>query len=228
MLQQAFPFPPSKQLIIPHGHFADQYPGTTTKQVARAWLGLPEHEPVLLLLGQCQPYKNVLFLIDEHRRRTDAAILLIAGRFSDAGYEAECQSAASGDSRIIIHSRYIPDDEVQHYLAAADLFVAPYRDILTSGSAVLAASFGVPVVSIDRGFLRDYITEEMGVLYPPEEEGAFRRAVDKALTVEWSSEAIIGAATSGSFETAAAIFLAGLEKLGGGILGEALLDNQHG
>ena len=31
--------------------------------------------------------------------------------------------------------RYIPDDELQVWLRAADLVVLPFRDILTSGSA---------------------------------------------------------------------------------------------
>ena len=43
--------------------------------------------------------------------------------------------------------RYIPDAELQVWLRAADVVVLPFRDILTSGSAILALSFGRAVVA---------------------------------------------------------------------------------
>ena len=63
LLQEAFPFNPRKLLLIPHGHFADQYAGAVTCAEARHLLGLNLDQPVLLMLGQCKPYKNLERLI---------------------------------------------------------------------------------------------------------------------------------------------------------------------
>ncbi|MEZ4597387.1 MAG: glycosyltransferase [Chloroflexota bacterium] len=41
----------------------------------------------------------------------------------------------------------VPDDRMQVFLRAADVMVLPYRDVLTSGSAILAMTFGLPVVA---------------------------------------------------------------------------------
>lgn len=207
LLQESFPFDPRKLLLIPHGHFAGQYAGACTKPQARALLGLKQQTPVLLMLGQCKPYKNVEGLIRLHRQRNDEVQLLIAGSFADPGYEAKCRREAAGDPRIHLHAGYIDDDRIQTFLAAADLFVIPYREILTSGSAVLAASHGLPVVSIDKGFLRDFVTAEMGILYPPDEERGLVQAIDQALSRRWDADRITALALAHRYEDAARIML---------------------
>lgn len=207
LLQEAFPFDRRKLLLIPHGHFAGQYPGTTSREAARQQLGLDLQQPLLLMLGQCKPYKNVDGLIRQHRQRRDEVQLLIAGSFSDPSYEACCRAAAGGDPRIHLHAGYVDDAQIQAYLAAADLFVIPYREILTSGSAVLAASHGLPVVSIDKGFLRDFITPDMGILYPPEDTDGFAGAVDRALARAWDRERIVELALRHRFDDAARTLL---------------------
>jgi glycosyltransferase involved in cell wall biosynthesis len=55
--------------------------------------------------------------------------------------------------------QFIPDEEMELYLKAADVLVLPYKDIFQSGVLFLGYSFGLPVVATDVGSLRDEIIE---------------------------------------------------------------------
>src|SRR5205085_5399609 len=65
------------------------------------------------------------------------------------------ESAAQGDARIRLELREIGDDELQLFLNAADLVVLPYERVLNSGSALLALSFGRPVLVPRTGPMAD-------------------------------------------------------------------------
>lgn len=207
LLRETFPFPDHKLVLIPHGHFADQYPVSLDREAARARLGLPSQEKVVLFLGLCKPYKNVDGLIRTFLAQDQQAMLVIAGKFPDPAYEAQCRELAGASPRVLIRAGFIPDEELQVFLRAADLFVVPYREILTSGSAVLAASFGLPVVSIDKGFLHDFISQQMGILYQPNAKDGLARALSAALAHSWDHAAIAAAARQHRFEDAAGQFI---------------------
>jgi len=51
------------------------------------------------------------------------------------------------DKRIKVFLDFIPDNDIQIYMNAADIIVLPYLDILNSGVAILAMSFGKPVIA---------------------------------------------------------------------------------
>jgi glycosyltransferase involved in cell wall biosynthesis len=78
--------------------------------------------------------------------------------------------AAEADRRIRLHAGYVPDDEVQFYLAAADALVAPFERILTSSSVVVGLSYGLPVVAPDLGCMAEQIGAA-GIVYPPGDDG---------------------------------------------------------
>jgi len=133
--------------VIPHGHYKDEYPDEVDRGVARAALGLPPAAPVVVFLGAIRPYKNLPALIDAFRGVPGPAWrLLIAGKPADAALAGEIRRRAAGDGRIRLDLGFVPNDRVQHYLRAADLVVFPYREILNSGSALLALSFERPVL----------------------------------------------------------------------------------
>ncbi|MEM9691809.1 MAG: glycosyltransferase, partial [Myxococcota bacterium] len=111
---------------------------------AREKLGLSPDAPVVTSFGQVKAYKNLPALIRLVRATSDLE-LLIAGKPRNRALGAELVKAAAGCDRIRLELRYIPDDEAQVYLRAADLVALPYRAILNSGSALLALSFDRPV-----------------------------------------------------------------------------------
>lgn len=210
VLLAAFPAAAAKTTVIPHGHWIDFYAPPPAQVAARAALGLPAAGYVFLFFGFCKPYKNLHRLVQVFRASTLGATLLVAGQFQSSEYRREVLALARGDARIRIDVGSVADDRVPVYLAAADAVVAPYRDILTSGTAMLAMGFGRPVVSVDRGFLRDVVTADTGVLYPPDDPAGLSRSLEAVMARRFNAEAIVAHARTFDFEAAARAFVQGL------------------
>jgi glycosyltransferase involved in cell wall biosynthesis len=171
-----------KLRVIPHGHFRDWYPDDVDRKPAREYLGLGSG-PVFLFFGQIRPYKNVPSLVEAfHRLADESAELVVAGKPVDEQISRRLRDAAGESDRIHLRNEFIPDDEVQYYFRACDAVVLPYRDILTSGTAVLAMSFGRPVIAPGHGPLQDLIGEDAGVTYDADADDARLRSV-----LEWAS-----------------------------------------
>ena len=208
LVLQEFPEAKGKTTIIPHGHWIGAYPQPPEKNVARMRLGIPDDGCVYLLFGQCQPYKNLITLIRSFRQIADKKDnLIIAGRFSDNEYYQKAVREADDDSRIRLENGFIPDDDVSLYFAASDVMCLPYSEILTSGSGMLALSYGIPVISIDKGYLREFVPDFSGVLMQDTNPASVAAAMKAARARKWDRSRIIEHARSQTFESAADTFL---------------------
>ena len=193
--------------VIPHGSYIGAYPDHIDRATARARLGLPDDGRVLLFLGQLRRYKGVEELIASVRQMDAPGLrLVVAGRPVDATIEADLRTAAEADPHITLHLRAIPDDELQVYLRACDAVVLPFRDVLTSGSAILAMSFGRGVIAPRLGCLPETLTDDAAILYDPNTPNALREALTKALTADLDGlgEAAAGRASALGWDAIAA------------------------
>jgi glycosyltransferase involved in cell wall biosynthesis len=171
--------------VIPHGHYLDVYPASADRGTARRELGLEQHQRVVCFFGSIRPYKGVPTLIHAFRAvRHDDWRLLIAGNAPDDDLLVEIERLAASDPRIRINAGFVPDEQVQHYLRAADLVVLPYRDILNSGSAILALSFGAPVLVPALGAANDLLAQ-VGPAWIRTYEGELTAQVLEA-AMEWT------------------------------------------
>lgn len=165
--------------VIPHGHYIDNYRNEISQQDARDSLDLPQSSTVLLFFGVISPYKGIISLIDAFR---DLSIsdsrLLLAGMPRSDSIELSLRRKCDGDDTIHLSLEFIPDEEVQLYMNAADVVVLPYREITTSGSAVLAMSFGKPLVVPQLGCLPELLSENGAVLYDPSEPEELHSALE--------------------------------------------------
>lgn len=172
----------AKLRVVPHGSYVGAYPDAIAGADARARLGLPAQGPVLLFLGAVRGYKGTDDLVAAFGAVEDpSARLLIAGKPRGTGIEARLAAAAAADRRIVLALRYVADEELQVWLRAADAVVLPFREILTSGSAILALSFGRPVVAPALGCLPETVPQAAGVLYDPDAPGALAGALRRVL-----------------------------------------------
>lgn len=137
-------------VVIPHGHYRGQYPPGA--EDARRSLGLPRELRIAMFIGYVRAYKNVPTLVKAFRGvRDQRAMLYVAGRSNSPPLAQEIRKVASLDSRVQLKLEFIEDRDISTYISAADVIVLPYREILNSGSALLALSFNRPVVVPDRG-----------------------------------------------------------------------------
>jgi glycosyltransferase involved in cell wall biosynthesis len=81
--------------------------------------------------------------------------LLIAGDEKVPGTIAGLRrevDAADRSKAVMIHNKFIPDDEIQVYMRASDVMALAYEDIpMNPGSVILAMSFGLPVICVGDG-----------------------------------------------------------------------------
>jgi beta-1,4-mannosyltransferase len=67
---------------------------------------------------------------------------------------------------------------------AADIIVLPYRGVLTSGTAILAMSFGKPIIAPSIGCMPDVLDDKGSFLYDPLQKDSLIKAMKQALTGE--------------------------------------------
>jgi glycosyltransferase involved in cell wall biosynthesis len=147
---------------------------------ARRQLGLPVDRPVVLFFGIVRPYKGLHDLVEAIgllRQRGQCFGLLVAGEFWEpvAGYEAQIKRL--GLSELVkLENRYIPNEELNVYFSAADMFAAPYVDMTASLAVKVALGFGLPVITT---FL-DQALERAGsrvTRVPPQDASALADAI---------------------------------------------------
>ena len=161
--------------VVPHGSYVGAYPNETTREEARARLRLPKGSRVYLCFGNIKPYKGIPGLLEIFQRfKGEQNILLVAGKPSHQALLERIRARQQADDRIRLHARYIPDEEIQHFFKASDFVVLPYSEILTSGVAILAQSFGRFIVAPDKGCMRDLIPDRTGLLFRNGSAGLLR------------------------------------------------------
>lgn len=144
--------------VIPHGHYRDEY-SMRPRTDCRRDLNLPPGAKVILFFGKIRTYKNILGLISEFKAlRDESTILVIAGNSHSPDLLRQIYQEGSVDSRIRLCVGHIPKGEVSTYFGAADLVALPYREILNSGTALLALSLNRPVLVPLRGAMGELAT----------------------------------------------------------------------
>lgn len=156
--------------VVEHPNYIHQYPNTISKMDARKLLILPEEAIVFTFFGGIRSNKGIETLIQAFLRlESDSFRLLIAGSVDPSDpIGKSIQEYAKSNPRISFDFRHIPEDEIQNVLNSTDIVVLPFLNILTSGSAMLALSFGRPVIAPRMGCLPELIEPDGGWLFEPE------------------------------------------------------------
>jgi beta-1,4-mannosyltransferase len=204
---------PDRLVSIAHGHFLDHYPMQATREEARHRLGLPLDRGVFAFIGHCRRYKNVTQLVAAFQQHFRDSWLVIAGKCPDDAYRSEIeQLVRAKPDHILFEPRFIDDAELQFFIRAADAVVLPFRDVLTSGSAILALSFGRPVVAPRIGNLVEVVNEEMGILYEVEDQNGLVNGMRAGLSRRFDQATIMRHIASLRWQDAAATVLRALRE----------------
>ena len=170
---------------IPHPNFICVYPNSVTKKQAKEALGLTDRQKVFLYFGAIRPYKGIERLIEIFKEMPGENLaLIIAGKTWNQEIGDSLMKSVGEDHRIHLILQYIPDESIQLYFNAADVAVLPFSNVLSSGSALLAMSFGRPVVAPGIGCLTETLKNGAGILYDPSDLSGLRKALQQSLTVD--------------------------------------------
>jgi glycosyltransferase involved in cell wall biosynthesis len=175
----AYRVDPARISVVPHGHLEGWYPPAPSRAAARERLGLEPGLRVLLFFGQIRPYKGLGRLLDAFGhagRETDRLVLL--GPVTSDAFAAGIETRAAGDPRVSTDFRFLPDDELVAWLAAADAVVLPYEHMLASTAVMAAATAGRAIVAPRLGCLRDF-PEGACLLYEPGDPEGLRRTLER-------------------------------------------------
>lgn len=176
-----------KSVVIPHGHYIDSYPEPPDRDSARQQLGVQKDSFVFLVFGQLRDYKGIDHLLDQMILLDMELTLIVAGRGSIGNSVQDKARSSKVDLRIFCE--FIPDEKVPVFFAAADVMVAPYSDILTSGAVILGLSMGKPIVAPAIGCLPELTNDGSGFLYDPAEVDGLLTALLSVFRSDLSSKA---------------------------------------
>lgn len=168
--------------VVPHPHYIDVYQRGIGREEAERALGLTPAALRYVFLGAIRRYKGVLELIDAFKRLDCADVqLLVAGKVrNDEQLLEEIECGIGGDRRITLQPGFIADDDIQKYMAVADVAVLPYSEALTSGAAILAMSFGRPCVVPETGAFRSVLDDRGAFFYEITRADGLKHAMQEA------------------------------------------------
>lgn len=170
-----------KVLVIPHANYIGCYENTINRLEAQTKLGIKDPKLILLFLGLIRSYKGVPELIDAFKQlESEDVYLVIAGKAPNELAEQIRQTIIDHDNIKFIPG-FVAEDKIQVYMNACDVVVLPYRDILTSGSLILAMSFGRACIAPRKGCIKEVLDDGGGFLYEPDDEEGLSKAIAMAL-----------------------------------------------
>lgn len=154
---------------------------------AKRRLGVGEHEKLIMFFGRITAYKGVEYLLDAFRdlvaQHGDYRLIIAGPPDRDEEY---CRAIGEKLKREIPAGRYllraehVPDDEVEIYFKAADVFALPYRGIYESGVLYLGQSFGLPALGADVGSFKEEIVEgKTGFVFRSEDASALANTIER-------------------------------------------------
>jgi beta-1,4-mannosyltransferase len=137
--------------VVPHGGYVGVYPPPREGRArTRERLGLPRDSFVYLIFGHVRGYKRVPEAIRAFRTLPDEdARLVVVG---EAGPPREdTEAAASGDARVLLDMRSLPEADVADLFEASDVLVLNYAEVFSSGALLLGLAYGLPVIAPGSG-----------------------------------------------------------------------------
>ena len=131
--------------------------------------------------------KGLEILLKSLRKVIDSnpdTILLIAGKPWENEFKIYQQIIDENNlsENVILHTRFIPHEDVEYYYSASDLVVLPYKKIYQSGVLMMTLSYGKPALVSDLPPLKEVITDnENGFLFSSEDVSDLARRLNQIL-----------------------------------------------
>ncbi len=164
-------------LFSPHPLF-ENFGQRVERSEACVRLNFDPAERYALFFGLIRDYKGLDILLDawallKRAGKTSGRRLVVAGEFYTPAEPYLQQIAARGlQDEVVLHDRFIPDEEVKYYFSMADFVVQPYKTATQSGVTQIAYQFCTPMIVTDVGGLPEIVPDgRVGYVTPPTAAG---------------------------------------------------------
>ena len=147
-------------LFSPHPMF-ENFGKAVERDEACRRIGIDPAQRYTLFFGLIRDYKGLDLLLKAWAKwMPDGRKLLIAGEFyaSREKYISLIEELGLQD-RVVLHDRFIADEDVKYYLSAADALVLPYRTATQSGVTQIAYNFSLPMIVTRVGGLPEIVPD---------------------------------------------------------------------
>ncbi len=167
----------------------DHYGATLGRKEALDLIGLRESQRYVLFFGFIREYKGLDLLLDamaDERMVQLGVKLIVAGEFygDPKPYMEQIKHLDISD-RVVLHTEFIPDHEVNRYFCAVDLVVQPYKSATQSGVSQIAYYFEKPMVVTHVGGLPEIVPDgKAGFVVEPSGE-AIADAIARYFNEDW-------------------------------------------
>jgi glycosyltransferase involved in cell wall biosynthesis len=134
------------------------------KMDARKALELPTDKQLVLFFGLIRNYKGLDMLLDAmNELKSNPNInLVIAGEFyEDKQPYLDLIKKYGIENQVILHAKFIANEDVKLYFSAADLVALPYRSATQSGVTQVSFHFEVPTLVTNVGGLGEIIPDKV-------------------------------------------------------------------
>ena len=137
-------------------------------------IGVDAEQDYTLFFGLIRDYKGLDMLLRAWAKwMPDDRKLLVAGEFytSRESYVALIDELGLKD-RVVLHDRFIADEDVCCYFSVADSLVLPYRSATQSGVTQIAYNFSLPMLVTNVGGLPEIVPDGVvGLVCEPTVDG---------------------------------------------------------
>lgn len=152
--------------VIPHPSYLGAYE-SINKTTSRRLSSAPVRQ--FLFFGMFRGPKGIHAIQDVtsklSRRQVPYHLRMYGKAFAS---QARLLRLLAANANVDLRTDRIPDDEIPEIFGASHVFLAPYQSLFTSGSVMLALTFGLPVIGPDIRELRETTPEKCHhLLYDP-------------------------------------------------------------
>ena len=148
----------------PHPMY-ENYGDPISIDLARKKLNLNPHDKIILFFGLIRHYKGLDILLEALAApeiKNQGIKLLIAGEFyDDKNFYLQLIKKLNLQDCVIVHDKFIPNDEVRDYFCAANLVAQTYRNATNSGVTMVGYFYEKPMLVTNVGGLSEIVPNEV-------------------------------------------------------------------
>ena len=148
----------------PHPMY-ENYGDAISIDLARKKLNLNPHDKIILFFGLIRHYKGLDILLEALAApeiKNQGVKLLIAGEFyDDKNFYLQLIKKLYLQDCVIVHDKFIPNDEVRDYFCASNLVAQTYRNATNSGVTMVGYFYEKPMLVTNVGGLSEIVPNEV-------------------------------------------------------------------